>query len=94
MNARRNVSLLAAAAGGALAMFVFDPVNGKRRMSLIRDQIVSAGNWTGRTIRGRSEDLKNRVYGLYCETKSLFGSRCASDRGLRESGTSAQRRVS
>ena len=94
MNTRRNLSLLGAAAGGAVAMFLLDPVTGKRRMSLIRDQIVSVGTQTGRMIRGRSEDLKNRAYGLYCKTKSLFGSRCASDRGLRESGTSAERRVS
>ena len=80
MNTRRSLSLLGAAAGGALAMYLLDPVAGRRRRSLIRDQFVSLGTRSGRLIRGRSTDLKNRAYGLYCETKSLFTSRCASHR--------------
>ena len=61
---------------GAGIMYLADPKMGKRRISLIRDQFVKAGNRTGRFISGRSEDLKNRISGVYCEAKSLFGSGC------------------
>src|SRR4051812_2782520 len=51
MNLRRTVSLLGSAAAGAAAMYLLDPQNGKRRMSLVRDQLLSASKWTGRKMQ-------------------------------------------
>ena len=72
-------SLIGAACIGAGVMFLLDPDKGKRRLSLVRDQCVKAGKRTGRLVQGGTRDLKNRVYGLYCETRSLLGDRCDSE---------------
>jgi hypothetical protein len=84
MNNGRILRGIGTACIGAGLMYLADPDRGKRRLSLIRDQFVSAGNTIGRTIRGRGENVKNRAYGLYCEAKSLFSSRCESESKLRE----------
>ena len=75
----RGMTFVGGAALGAGVMFLLDPSMGKRRLSLIRDQVVSAGARSSRFIRGRSEDLKNRAYGLFCETKALFGTHCGAE---------------
>jgi hypothetical protein len=76
MNYRRSLSLIGTACIGAGAMFLADPRTGKRRRALIRDQFTSANKKIGRFIAGRSEDVKNRAHGLYCEVKSLVGNAC------------------
>jgi hypothetical protein len=75
---RKGLAILGTAALGAGVMYFADPRMGKRRLALVRDQFIRAGKSTGRFVAGRSEDVKNRVYGLYCETRSLLGSRCES----------------
>jgi len=77
---RRVLGLIGSACAGAAVMYFADPQTGKRRLSLARDKAVSVSKKTARFVRGRSEDLKNRAYGLYCETMSLLGRSCESDR--------------
>src|SRR5687768_1398713 len=73
MNYRKSLVVIGAACIGAGIMYVADPKMGKRRLSLVRDQWVSANSKLRRTVNGRTQDLKNRLYGVYCETKSFFG---------------------
>ena len=75
---RKGLAILGAAAVGAGVMFFADPRMGKRRLSLVGDQFVKAGKKTGRFVKGTSLGVKNRVYGLYCDTRALLGSRCES----------------
>jgi hypothetical protein len=83
MNIRRTVGLIGSACIGAGVMFLADPRMGRRRRSLIMDKFASADSRVRRIIEGRSEDLKNRVYGLYCEVKGLIGSRCEPEHKTR-----------
>ena len=80
MNYRRSLGLIGSACLGAGLMYLADPRMGKRRRSLIRDQFVSADKKMRRFITGRSEDVKNRAYGIYCEVKSLVGTPCEPTR--------------
>jgi hypothetical protein len=65
-------------------MYLLDPVRGKRRRALWRDQLVHAVNqievYGGKTLR----DLNNRINGLLAESQSLFFPDYASDRVIRE----------
>jgi hypothetical protein len=81
MTYRRGLGLIGSACVGAGIMYLADPDRGKRRLSLVRDQIVSANKKIGRFAAGTTEDVKNRAYGLYCEAKSLFGSSCEGGPG-------------
>jgi hypothetical protein len=83
---RTGIGLACSALAGAAVMYLVDPQMGKRRISLIRDQFESMGVRTGRMLSGRSRDLRNRIYGLYCETRSLLGSRCASEDSVTTEG--------
>jgi hypothetical protein len=76
MNLRKGLGLLGMAGLGAGIMYLSDPVSGKRRLSLIRDQVIHVRHRVLRTVTGRAEDVKNRLYGLYCEAKSRMGSHC------------------
>lgn len=73
MNYRKGLTLLGSASVGALIMLLADPVSGKRRRSLIRDQVTKANRRVGRAFQRKSEDAKNRLYGMYCETRSFWG---------------------
>src|SRR5437762_12425162 len=62
--------LLVGAAVGATLMYLFDPARGRRRRSLIRDQIVHVLN-AGEDRLGKTErDLRNRAIGIVAEVKS------------------------
>jgi hypothetical protein len=75
---RKGLALLGTAALGAGVMFFADPKMGKRRLSMVGGQFVKAGKKTGRFFAGTTKGVKNRVYGLYCDTRSLLGNRCES----------------
>ena len=77
MDLRKGLFLVAGAGIGAGLMYLFDPTMGKRRMSLVRDQFVSINKRTGRLVRGRAEDMKHRLYGMYCETRAALGRPCS-----------------
>ncbi|MFL5620650.1 MAG: SRPBCC family protein [Gemmatimonadaceae bacterium] len=64
--APRNALLaqLAAVGLGAAAMYLLDPVRGRRRRHLMRDKLVHAAKETGDAMGTTSRDLSNRAAGL------------------------------
>jgi gas vesicle protein len=69
--------LLAFGAGlalGAVAMFVFDPQQGRRRRALARDKLVHARHAATDYVEGKAKDLRNRAQGLAAETRGALGS--------------------
>jgi gas vesicle protein len=60
---------------GALAMFIFDPEQGRRRRALARDKMVRYGNDMGDYVAGTAKDLSNRAYGVAKEAEGLVGSK-------------------
>lgn len=63
---------------GALAMFIFDPQQGRRRRALARDKMVHYGKQVGDLAAATSQDLKNRAYGLAKEAEDVVRSRMGS----------------
>jgi uncharacterized membrane protein len=57
---------------GAGLMFIFDPVRGKRRRALVRDQLVHAGHLFKHAMGITSRDLSHRAYGVLAEGNHLF----------------------
>ena len=58
------MTTLTAALAGAALMFFLDPVTGRRRRALGRDQFVRAMNRTGRFGRAAARDIANRATGV------------------------------
>jgi gas vesicle protein len=56
---------------GALAMFVFDPQQGRRRRALARDKALHYSREAGKLVSSTSQDLKNRAYGLAKESEGM-----------------------
>jgi len=73
---KRSVTLTGLSAG---AMYFFDPDVGKRRRSLVRDQVNHWLNKVGDAVDVGSRDLENRLHGLACEFQHLMGRRDSSD---------------
>ena len=74
MDFRDDSFLLGLATGlviGGLAMFIFDPQQGRRRRALARDKMVHYGHEVGDFAAGTAKDLRNRAYGLAKETEGL-----------------------
>ena len=75
---RNNESVLMFIAGlgaGAALMYFLDPDRGRRRRALTRDTAVVLTNDARQAISATTEDLSNRAYGLYAETrKAITGS--------------------
>jgi hypothetical protein len=64
-----GVALLAGIGGGLAIMYFFDPNEGRRRRSLLRDQVVT---WTriGREqAAGKAKDIQNRAVGVMYEAR-------------------------
>jgi uncharacterized membrane protein len=57
---------------GAGLMFIFDPVRGRRRRALLRDQLVHAGHLLARATHTTSRDVSHRAYGMLAEGSHLF----------------------
>ena len=73
MDFRDNLSFfLAGVAVGALAMFVLDPQQGRRRRALARDKAVHYGHEVSDYVSGTSKDLRNRAQGLAAETRGVM----------------------
>lgn len=62
---------------GALAMFIFDPQQGRRRRALARDKMVHYGKEIGDFAAATSKDLGNRAYGLAKEAEGLVREKAA-----------------
>lgn len=65
------IRVLGAFGVGALLMYFFDPVSGRRRRALLRDQFVHAQHEIGDYAEGTAKDLRNRAYGLVAEAKGF-----------------------
>lgn len=56
---------------GAIAMFILDPEQGRRRRALARDKALRYGREVGDLVAGTSKDLKNRAYGVAKEAEGM-----------------------
>lgn len=56
---------------GALLMYVFDPLVGRRRRALARDKLTRLAHKTADAIDVTSRDLRNRATGLWSETRKI-----------------------
>ena len=66
------LAILGGAGIGAALMYLFDPQEGNRRRTMIRDKAVGLSNNAQKALHRTSEDLGNRARGLLNETKALF----------------------
>jgi uncharacterized membrane protein len=69
---RPGMTALCGMGVGAGLMFMFDPVRGRRRRALLRDQLVHAGYMLARATRTTSRDLSHRAQGILAESSHLF----------------------
>lgn len=67
------VRLAVAFAAGAAVMYYFDPIAGRRRRALVRDQGVAAGHDVEDFARAKSKRAADRAYGV----KARAGARLA-----------------
>ncbi len=70
-----GIALLAGVGSGLALMFFFDPERGRRRRTLLRDQLVK---WTriGReSATGKAKDVRNRTVGVMYEARKAVSSK-------------------
>lgn len=60
---------IAALGIGAIAMYYLDPVSGKRRRALLRDQAVHAKHRISEYTEHKAKDLRNRAQGLVARSR-------------------------
>src|SRR4029434_5855591 len=72
MNIRNLLSIPKAAALGVLAMYIFDPVAGRRRRALARDKLVRLRKAAQEAAWVTLRDLKNRTLGTVAEGRAAF----------------------
>ena len=80
---------LASAAVGAAAMFWLDPGGGRRRRSLLRERLDSAGKELNHALAAARHDLGHRAQGTSARMRSNFAREEPSDRVLAERVRSA-----
>jgi hypothetical protein len=81
------IRVLGALGVGALAMYFFDPVSGKRRRGLLRDQMVHYQKEVTHYAEGTAKDLRNRAQGFYAEARGMMERRMGQ---RRQDGQGAQ----
>jgi len=73
------IRILGALGIGALAMYFFDPENGRRRRALMRDKAVHYNKEVREYADATYQDLRNRAQGVVAETRGMverrFGQR-------------------
>lgn len=74
----------AAGATGALAMYFFDPHQGRRRRALVRDQFVRRTRETRQTADRTTRDFGQRAYGMFAEAAGRFRHGAVADDVLAE----------
>jgi osmotically-inducible protein OsmY len=87
------IALLIGALGGAGLMYLLDPERGRRRRALLRDQVVKLGNRTEDSLKGASEDIKNRTKGAVLEAQKRIQEENVDDATLAERVRAAIGRV-
>lgn len=70
-------SLIGGLALGALAMYVADPSQGRRRRALLQDKMTSATHKTSQVMNQTLRDTRNRLTGLQAEARRMITSRQA-----------------
>lgn len=68
-----GVALILGVVGGVVAMFLFDPRDGKRRRTVLVDKLGKWGRVATREAKGKAVDLHNRSHGLIHEARSALG---------------------
>ncbi len=66
------MNLLGGLALGALAMYVADPTQGRRRRALLQDKVQSATHRTSRLVNQTMRDAKHRLAGLQAEAMRVI----------------------
>lgn len=85
---RNNEALLMFLAGmgmGAALMYFLDPDRGRRRRALMMDKAIGLSNDAREAINATSQDLSNRAYGLYAETRKAVTGRSLSSQSSHQS---------
>jgi len=72
---------IAALGIGAIAMYYLDPLSGKRRRALLRDQVTHARHRIGGYAEGRAKDLRNRARGLVARGRRKVDIDLTQDQG-------------
>jgi hypothetical protein len=67
-----TVATLAGLGLGAAAMYLLDPVSGRRRRAIARDKTVGAAHDAADTLQSKTRDLHNRARGVAAETRSAL----------------------
>ncbi len=62
--ARLALAATLGAAAGALAMYVFDPVNGRRRRAYARERVARYARETVDAVESTAHDVRNRAQGV------------------------------
>jgi len=76
--------VVASFAAGAAFMYYLDPVAGRRRRSLVRDQAVSVRHDAERFARAKSKRAADHVQGALAKTRAKIAPRPVDDEQLRE----------
>lgn len=78
------VSVVGGVAAGLGLMYFLDPAQGRRRRSLVKDQMVHAAHKTGDAVDATSRDIANRAIGAVAELRGRFHPGEVDDDVLRE----------
>ena len=62
-------TILGGLGAGAALMYLFDPSEGNRRRSMIRDKATSLNNSAQTAVGGRVRDISNRAKGTAARVK-------------------------
>lgn len=77
-------SIIGTAAVTGAALYLFDPVSGRRRRSLLRDQLTRALGTARHGIDVTGRDFAHRAHGVAARARGMFASREVSDEVLAE----------
>jgi uncharacterized membrane protein len=91
---KTTLSFIGGAAFGAAVTYVADPRLGKRRRALARDAGVHLARIVGRAVAISVQDSKNRVMGIFKESKKLAEQEPVDDAVLEDRVRTAVGRVS
>lgn len=78
------VRLAVAFAAGAAAMYYFDPVAGRRRRALARDQGIAAGHDVEDFARAKSKRAADRAHGVKARARARLADEPIDDLQLHE----------
>lgn len=80
----RRVQLLLTFGLGAAAMYMGDPVWGRRRQALVQDQVTHLGREAADFSEVASRDLVNRIRGVTAQVRNLVSTKPVADSVLAE----------